>query len=255
MGYLLQAKAITKSFGGFRVLSSCSIEVEAGSITGLIGPNGAGKSTLFSILVGFIQPDRGEILFKGETVTGFYPYHLAQKGLVKTFQIPREFGGLSVLDNLMVSYPHQKGEVLPSIWFGWKGVVGQEREIRKRAEALLDFLKLAHLRDELARNISGGQKKLLELGRALMLEPDLLLLDEPFAGVNPNLGLDLMEMIKDLRRRGKTFCVIEHNMGAIMALSDIIYVLSEGELLTSGPPEVVQKDKRVLDAYLGMGII
>jgi ABC-type branched-subunit amino acid transport system ATPase component len=255
MNGLLQAKAITKSFGGFRVLSGCSIEVEAGSITGLIGPNGAGKSTLFSVLVGFIRPERGEIFFKGEEVTGFYPYQLAQKGLVKTFQIPREFGGLSVLDNLMVSYPHQKGEVLPNIWFGWKGVVGQEREIRKRAEALLDFLKLAHLKDELARNISGGQKKLLELGRALMLEPDLLLLDEPFAGVNPNLALDLMEMIKDLRRRGKTFCVIEHNMGAIMALSDIIYVLSEGELLTSGPPEAVQKDKRVLDAYLGMGII
>jgi len=255
MNGLLQARGITKSFGGFQVLSNCSIQVEAGSITGLIGPNGAGKSTLFSILVGFMQPDHGEVFFMNERVTGLYPYQLAQKGLVKTFQIPREFGGLSVLDNMMVSYPCQKGEALPKIWFGWKEVLGQEREIQKRAEVILDFLKLSHLKDELARNISGGQKKLLELGRALMLEPDLLLLDEPFAGVNPNLALDLMEMVKELKRQGRTFCIIEHNMGAIMALSDIIYVLSEGELLTSGPPDVVQRDQRVLDAYLGMGII
>lgn len=255
MNGLLRARGITKSFGGFQVLSNCSIQVETGSITGLIGPNGAGKSTLFSILVGFMQPDQGDVFFMNERVTGLYPYQLAQKGLVKTFQIPREFGGLSVLDNMMVSYPRQKGEALPKIWFDWKEVLGQEREIQKRAEVILDFLKLSHLKDELARNISGGQKKLLELGRALMLEPDLLLLDEPFAGVNPNLALDLMEMVKELKRRGKTFCIIEHNMGAIMALSDIIYVLSEGELLTSGPPDVVQKDQRVLDAYLGMGII
>jgi branched-chain amino acid transport system ATP-binding protein len=252
---LLQARKITKSFGGFRVLSNCSIGVESGSITGLIGPNGAGKSTLFSLLVGFIQADQGEISYRGESIRGLHPYQIAQKGMVKTFQIPREFGGLTVLDNMMVSYPHQKGEALPNIWLGWKGVCIQEKQIQKKAESLLEFLKLSELKDELARNLSGGQKKLLELGRTLMLEPDLLLLDEPFAGVNPNLALDLMEMIRKLRKLGKTFCIIEHNMGVIMTLADIIYVLSEGELLTSGPPELVQKDKRVLDAYLGMGII
>jgi len=255
MNLLLQAKEVTKTFGGVRALSNCSIQVEAESITGLIGPNGAGKSTLFSVLAGFMKPDHGEIYFKGNSITGLYSHQIAQKGLVKTFQIPREFGGLTVLDNMMVSYPHQKGEALRNIWLRWKGVLDEEKEIKKRAEGLLEFLRLSHLKDELARNLSGGQKKLLELGRALMLEPDLLLLDEPLAGVNPNLALDLMAMIKELRQRGKTFFVIEHNMGAIMALSDVIYVLCEGELLTSGLPDAIQKDKRVLDAYLGMGII
>jgi len=255
MDSLLQAAKITKSFGGFRVLSNCSMRVDPGSITGVIGPNGAGKSTLFSTLAGFIQPDEGEISYRGESIRGLHPYQIAQKGMVKTFQIPREFGALTVLDNMVVSYPHQKGEALPNIWFGWKGVCSQEKQIRKKAETLLEFLKLSDLKDEPARNISGGQKKLLELGRALMLEPYLLMLDEPFAGVNPKLALDLMDMIRELRRLGKTFCIIEHNMGVIMTLADIIYVLSEGEVLISGPPELVQKDKRVLDAYLGMGII
>jgi ABC-type branched-subunit amino acid transport system ATPase component len=255
MDPLLHARKITKNFGGFRVLSNCSIRVDPGSITGVIGPNGAGKSTLFSVLVGFIQPDRGEISYRGESICGLHPYQIAQKGMVKTFQIPREFGALTVLENMMVSYPHQKGEALPNIWFNWKGVRSQELQIRKRAETLLEFLKLSDLKNEPARNISGGQKKLLELGRALMLEPHLLMLDEPFAGVNPKLALDLIGMIRELRGLGKTFCIIEHNMGVIMSLADIIYVLSEGEVLISGPPELVQKDKRVLDAYLGMGII
>jgi branched-chain amino acid transport system ATP-binding protein len=243
---------VTKAFGGVRAVNGCSLEVERGSITGLIGPNGAGKTTLFNLITGFIRPDSGRILFDGERIDGLPPHRIFRKGLVRTFQIPRELKSMTVIENLMLVPSDQSGEKI------WNPLVlpfrvsKQEEQIFNRAEGVLDFVNLAHLRDEYAANLSGGQKKLLELARTLMCDPRGILLDEPGAGVNRVLMSKLVEDIERVRRDlGITFFVIEHDMDLITRLCDTVVVMSEGSKLAQGTPEEVRANEAVLDAYLG----
>ena len=251
---ILALEGLTRRFGGLTAVDRCSFAIEAGRITGMIGPNGAGKTTIFSMVAGALAPSAGRILFDGEDITGLPTHRLFHRGIVRTFQIPHEFGRLTVLENLMAVPAAQPGERLWPVWLEPRAVARREREVRERAEDALRFLTLWELRDELAMNLSGGQKKLLELGRAMMTSPRLVLLDEPGAGVNPTLLVRLREMILELNReRGYTFVVIEHDMDFIASLCERVIVLSQGAVLTEGPMERVRRDPRVLDAYLGGG--
>lgn len=249
---ILSVERVTKAFGGVRAVNDCSLSVARGSITGLIGPNGAGKTTLFNLVTGFIRPDSGRILFDGERIDGLPPHRIFRRGLVRTFQIPRELKNMTVVENLMLVPPDQSGE---KIWntflLPWR-VSEQESQGFNRAEEVLDFLNLLHLRDEYAANLSGGQKKLLELARTLMTQPKAILLDEPGAGVNRVLMKTLVEDIERIRRDlGVTFFVIEHDMDLITRLCDTVIVMSEGTKLTEGTAEEVRANEEVLEAYLG----
>ena len=249
---VLSIQGIYKSFGGVHAVDGCSFEVNKGSITGLIGPNGAGKTTLFTIVTGFIKPDSGSVLLHGKDVTGEEPHELFHKGLVRTFQIPHEFHGLTTLENLMAVPAEQDGENLFKTWFMPGAVAKREAEVRALAEDTLSFLGLDRVRDELAGNLSGGQKKLLELGRSMMSGAEIVLLDEPGAGVNPTLLLQLGEKIQRLNEeRGITFCIVEHNMDMIARLCDPVVVMAAGSVLTQGNMDDIRKDQRVLEAYLG----
>ncbi len=243
---------ISKQFGGVNALDRCSFRIEAGRITGLIGPNGAGKTTLFNIIAGFIRPSSGRIWLDGEDVTGLPPHRLFHRGLVRTFQIPREFGRMTVLENLMVVPPEQAGENLFNAWFRWRQVQRQERQLQARAEEVLERLNLIHLRDQLAVNLSGGQKKLLELGRTLMADARVILLDEPGAGVNRTLLADLIRFIEYLNReRGCTFCIIEHDLDLVTRLCDHVVVMAGGRVLTQGSMQEIKQNPAVREAYLG----
>ena len=249
---MLKLDNLAKHFGGLIAVDGCSFELEAGRITGLIGPNGAGKTTIFNMIAGALQPTSGRILFEGDDITGLPTHEMFHRGIVRTFQIPHEFGKLTVLENLMVVPSEQHGETLFWNWLNPGKVRQREREVRERAEDALEFLSLTPVRDELAQNISGGQKKLLELGRTMMTDARLVLLDEPGAGVNPTLMVKLMEMIRRLKEeRGYTFCIIEHDMDMIASLCHPIIVLAEGKVLTQGSMHEVRNDPRVLDSYLG----
>ena len=249
---ILVVEGLTRRFGGLTAVNRCSFAIETGRITGMIGPNGAGKTTIFNMVAGALDPDAGRILFDGGDVTGLPTHRLFHRGIVRTFQIPHEFGRLTVLENLMAVPARQPGERLWPVWFAPGTVARREREVRERAENALRFLTLWALRDELAMTLSGGQKKLLELGRAMMASPRLVLLDEPAAGVNPALLVRLREMIVELNREhGYTFIVIEHDMDFIASLCERVIVLSQGSVLTDGPMTQVRRDPRVLDAYLG----
>jgi len=249
---ILEVKEITKSFGGLRAVDRCSLEVKEGTITGLIGPNGAGKTTLFNLITGFYRPDGGQILFRGERIDGLRPHQIFHRGIYRTFQIPREFPQMTVLENLMVMPSGQVGERIWGGWFFPSAVRRQEREIKERALEVLRFVDLIDLRDEYAGNLSGGQRKLLELARAMMVEPKLILLDEPGAGVNPTLMRKLVDYIKKLsEERGMTFLIIEHDMDLVASLCNPVIVMSEGRKLAEGTPEEVKRNERVLDAYLG----
>lgn len=315
---VLQVENLHKSFGGIQAVDGATFDVEAGTITGLIGPNGAGKTTTFNMVSGFLEPDRGEIRFKGTDVrelmrpspeehriwtsaagitfggaglaaaanageptwmvlgagvagvglgAGVYfgqeevkravghrstrPYRMARSGLSRTFQITRELQGMTVFENLLLAPQDQHGERWSNLLFRRSAVAEDERRVRKHAEDVLELLELEHLRDEMAGNLSGGQRKLLELGRVLMAEPELVLLDEPVAGVNPSLTRNLLERIRSLCDEGYTFLIVEHDMEVIMELSDTIIVMDQGSILTEGTPEEVQADERVVDAYLG----
>ena len=251
---ILAVDGLTRRFGGLTAVNRCSFHVDASRITGIIGPNGAGKSTIFNMVAGALPPTAGRILFDGEDVTGLPAHALFHRGIVRTFQIPHEFGRLTVLENLMAVPAGQPGERLWPVWLAPGAVARREREVRERAEETLDFLTLWELRDELAMNLSGGQKKLLELGRTMMAEPRLVLLDEPGAGVNPTLLVKLAEMIRRLNReRGYTIVIIEHDMDFIASLCGRIIVLAEGSVLTEGTMAAVRCDARVIDAYLGGG--
>jgi branched-chain amino acid transport system ATP-binding protein len=254
MTVILAVQDLVKTFGGLTALNHCSFQVRRGTITGLIGPNGAGKTTLFNVLTGFLRPDGGRVLFNSRDITGLAPHRIFHHGLCRTFQIPREFREMTVLENLMLIPPGQLGERLWYPWFRPALVRRQEAKIRDKALEVLTAVRLSSLRDEYARRLSGGQKKLLELARTMMADPQLLLLDEPGAGVNPTLMDELAEYILHLARdRGVTILLIEHDMDLVMRLCDPVIVLSEGRPLLEGPFEMVTKDPRVLEAYLGGG--
>ena len=252
IGAILSMREVGKRFGGVRAVDGCGFDIARGTITGLIGPNGAGKTTLFNIIAGFIQPDAGQVLLDGADVTGFAPHLLFRRGLVRTFQIPHEFERLTVLDNLMLVPSDRSGENILASWFRWRRVCAEERRIREKADEVLEFLQLTRVRDEFAGNLSGGQKKLLELGRTMMTDARLVLLDEPGAGVNPTL---MARLVADIRRlnieRGYTFCIIEHDMDLIAALCDPVVVMAEGKVLTQGSIADVRADPRVIEAYFG----
>ncbi len=251
-GVLLDVRTVTKSFEGLRAVSECSLQVRRGTITGLIGPNGAGKTTLFNLITGFLKPTAGEIAFAGERIDGLPPHRVFDKGIVRTFQIPRELKLMTVLENLMLVPAEQAGERLWNAWFLPFRVGRQEREIRDKALEVLEFVNLWHLRHEYASNLSSGQKKLLELARTLMGDPRLILLDEPGAGVNPTLMKSLVALIERLRdESGITFFLIEHDMDLVARLCNPVIVMSSGEKIAEGPPDEVVRDERVLEAYLG----
>ena len=232
-------------------MDSCSLEVRPQTITGLIGPNGAGKSTLFNVIVGLYAPDAGEVFFHGQRLDGLPPYVIVRRGLVKTFQIPRELRNLTVLENLMVAAPPIAGDSLLDLLRRPRQIRRQEREVIDKAEEVLSIVGLRHLRDEYARNLSGGQKKLLELARALMTDPKILLLDEPVAGVNPVLAQKLLDVIEDLRDRGLTFFLIEHDMDVVMSRCEWIIVMHQGRNLVEGVADAIKSDPRVIESYLG----
>lgn len=251
---ILEVQDLTCRFGGVVAVNRCSFSIESGRITGVIGPNGAGKTTIFRMVAGALAPGSGRILFEGEDITGVPTHEMFHRGIVRTFQIPHEFGRLTTLENLMTVPSGQPGEKLWRVWTSPGKIRAHEVEVREKAERTLQFLNLSSLRDELAMNLSGGQKKLLELGRAMMTEPRLALLDEPGAGVNPTLLASLAEMIRTLNReRNYTFVIIEHDMDLIASLCDRVIVLAEGTVLTEGKMDEVREDPRVIEAYLGGG--
>ncbi|MGQ0535004.1 MAG: ABC transporter ATP-binding protein [Methanobacteriota archaeon] len=249
---LLAATGLTKRFGGLTAVDDMSLAVRPGEIVALIGPNGAGKTTFFNLLSGALRPDAGRIRFAGDRIDGAAPHVPCRKGIARTFQIPRPLRRLSVLQNLLIAPKHQTGEsalgalLRPSRW------KTEERRNEARARETLAFLGLAELADEYAGALSGGQRKLLELGRALLTDPTLVLLDEPVAGVNPTLARTLMERVQTLRReRGLTFVLIEHDMQTVMANCDRIVVMDRGRLLAEGTPDEIRANRQVIDAYLG----
>jgi branched-chain amino acid transport system ATP-binding protein len=249
---ILKVEGLVKRYGGLTAVDSATFEVAAGSITGLIGPNGAGKTTTFDMIAGAQKPTAGKVTFEGRDITALPTHELYHLGIVRSFQIPREYRRLTAMENLMVAPPDQPGESIWASWFMPRRVLEREREVMERAEEALEFLGLTHLRDELAGNLSGGQKKLLELGRSMMTDSKLVLLDEPGAGVNPTLMNKIIEMIQRLNQeRGYTFCIVEHDMDLIARLCNPVIVLVEGRVLTEGTMREVSNDARVIDAYFG----
>jgi neutral amino acid transport system ATP-binding protein len=249
---LLAATGLCKSFGGVKAVNEARIEVTKGSITGLIGPNGAGKTTLFNLLSNFIRPDKGRVIFDGEPIQQLQPYQIAQQGLVRTFQVARTLSRLSVLDNMLLAAQKQTGENFWQVQLQPHIVAQEERQLQEQAMSLLESVGLAQKAHDYAGGLSGGQRKLLEMGRALMTNPKLILLDEPAAGVNPRLIDDICDRIHTWNRQdGMTFLIIEHNMDVIMSLCDRVWVLAEGQNLADGTPAEIQNNSQVLEAYLG----
>ena len=248
---MLQIKNIRKSFGGFTAVDGIGFDVPRGSISGLIGPNGAGKTTLFNIISGQYKADEGSVLLDGKQLIGQPPHKVFASGLARTFQIPRPFPGMTVLENLMIVPRHQSGERFWNNWIRPGAVREQEQALRARAEEVLTFCNLAQVAGNQAQNLSGGQHKLLELARILMADPKIILLDEPAAGVNPTLMRDLVDRILELNERGYTFLIIEHNMDVVMSICDPIFVMAQGKLIYQGNADGVRADPTVLDAYLG----
>lgn len=249
---MIVVQDVVKHFGGLAAVDGVSMEIKQGTITGLIGPNGAGKSTLFNLIAGNLNPESGSIYLDGEDVTGLKPHMLFSKGLLRTFQIAHEFQSLSVLDNLMMVPSLQVGESLLGAWFKREKVVRQEAEMRGKAEEVISFLNMGHLANELAGNLSGGQKKLLELGRTMMVSPKVVILDEVGAGVNRTLLKEIGDAILSMNReRGFTFCMIEHDMDFISRLCDPVVVMAEGKILAQGSAKEIKANEDVIEAYLG----
>ena len=251
---ILQVKNLSKSFGGLKAISNCSLKIKKGSITGIIGPNGSGKTTLFNLISGNLKSSQGKILFNNEDITNVPSYELFSKGVLRTFQIAHEFTNLTVLENLMMVPGGQSGEKLMNALFKPSLVKKEEKNVKEKALQVIDFLNLKHLSNELAGNLSGGQKKLLELGRTMMVDAKLVLLDEVGAGVNRTLLKDIGSAILKLNKeQGYTFCMIEHDMEFISRLCDPVIVLAEGSVLFEGTPDEVKKNEKVIDSYLGRG--
>ncbi len=247
---ILVADGIVRSFGGLRAVDVDHLEIQAGTITGLIGPNGAGKTTLFNLLTGFDRPDRGRWTFQGHDVSRLPAHRVARAGMVRTFQLTKALSKLTVIDNMLLGAGGQVGERFLSSFVPprWRG---QETANTARADELLARFTLAHMRDEYAGTLSGGQRKLLELARALMASPQLLMLDEPMAGVNPALTQSLLGHIKDLRDEGLTVIFVEHDMDVVRDISDWVVVMAEGSIIAEGPHPTVVANQRVIEAYLG----
>ncbi|MDL4860907.1 ABC transporter ATP-binding protein [Halomonas elongata] len=255
MSAIIDVQHVRKAFGGLQVIDDCSIQVAQGSVTGLIGPNGAGKSTLFNIIAGALPLDSGQVWLNGEDITNRPANELFHKGLLRTFQIAHEFANMTALENLMMVPPRQSGEHLFSTWLKPRAVGREEAEVCRRALEVIDFIGLHHVRNELAGNLSGGQKKLLELGRTMMTDARIVLLDEIAAGVNRTLLGDLMRNIERLNREmGYTFLVIEHDMDMIARLCDPVIVLAQGSVMMEGSIEEIRNDKRVIEAYFGADV-
>ena len=251
---ILQVNSLSKYFGGLAAVSNCNLNIKKGSITGIIGPNGSGKTTLFNLISGNLKPNKGKVLFNNHDITGTPPYELFSKGILRTFQIAHEFTNLTVLENLMMVPGNQFGEKLTNVFLNSKVIKKQEEEIKNKALSVTEFLNLKHLANEIAGNLSGGQKKLLELGRTMMVEASLVLLDEVGAGVNRTLLKDLGSAILRLNKeRGYTFCMIEHDMDFISRMCDPVIVMSEGSVLFEGTSQEVKKNEKVIDSYLGRG--
>ncbi|MEF8827582.1 MAG: ABC transporter ATP-binding protein [Haloarcula sp.] len=251
---LLEVDGLRKEFGGVVAVDGATFSVAEGSLTGLIGPNGAGKSTTFNCITGIHEPTGGRVTFDGQDITGLAPYTLANRGLVRTFQIARELSDMTVIENVMLAPGGQVGEsVVRSVTPGLRGdVVRAEADVRDRAWETLEFFEIDHLAHENAGNLSGGQRKLLEMARVLMTDPEMILLDEPLAGVNPTLEEKLLERIHRLRREeGLTFLLVEHDMDVIMNNCEHIIVMHQGSVLAEGDAETIKSDERVLEAYLG----
>ena len=252
---MLKVNNVHKFFGGLKAVNNVSLEVKKGSITGLIGPNGAGKTTLFNTIAGVYSPNSGDLYLEEENINGLKPHELFNKGVLRTFQIAHEFTTLTVLENLMMVPANQYGENLIHAWFNNSLVKKQEEEIRAKAIDVIEFLNLKHLTQELAGNLSGGQKKLLELGRTMMVDSKLVLLDEVGAGVNRTLLNEIIDAIKRLNReKNYTFFVIEHDMDLIEKICDPVIVMAEGSVLFQGKFHEVKTSEEVIEAYLGRGI-
>ena len=248
---LLDLDGVVKEFGGLLAVDDLSLSVDRGELVGVMGPNGAGKSTLFNCISGVVKPTGGTVVFDGEDVTGVQPEVLARRGLVRTFQHTRQLDTMTVRENVRLAAPDQPGEQTLHALTRSQGMRDTERQVVERADDLIETFELDHLADEYASNLSGGQRKLLELARVLMLDPDLLLLDEPFAGVNPTLTNEIADRIRALNDEGMTVVVIEHELETLTALVDRLVVLTQGSVLVDGDPETVLQDERVVEAYLG----
>ena len=249
---LLRVADVAKRFGGLAAVDGATFDVEEGSITALIGPNGAGKTTLFNVVSGFLRPDRGSVLLAGTRIDRRPPHAVNRRGLVRTFQIPKALTRMSVLENVLLAAPRQPGEQLWRLVSMPAAVRRREQEIEERARELLALVRLESLAEDYAGTLSGGERKLLELSRALMTEPRVVLLDEPMAGVNPTLALQLLDYIRALRdEEGMTFLLIDHDLEAVMSVSDRVIVMSAGRVIAAGTPAEVRADPLVVDAYLG----
>jgi branched-chain amino acid transport system ATP-binding protein len=252
---MIKVENLHRHFGGFHAVDGASLEIREGSITGLVGPNGAGKTTLFNVIAGVLSPTSGQVTMAGEEITGMSPHELFHKGLLRTFQIAHEFSSMTVRENLMMVPGGQSGETLWNTWFGRKRIADEERALQAKADEVLEFLTVDHLRDEKAGNLSGGQKKLLELGRTMMVDARIVFLDEVGAGVNRTLLNTIGDAIVRLNQeRGYTFCMIEHDMEFIGRLCDPVIVMAEGRVLAEGTIDEIKANEQVIEAYLGTGL-
>ncbi len=252
---MIEVKNLKMYFGGIHAVDDVSLTIQTGRITGLIGPNGAGKSTLFNVIAGHYKPTSGQVLLDGEDITGLPPHELFAKGMLRTFQIAHEFSTLTVRENLMMVPPRQTGESLLGAWLQPSRVKSEEEQVRAKADDVIAFLEIGHVADELAGNLSGGQKKLLELGRTMMTDAKIVFLDEVGAGVNRTLLNTLGDAIIRLNQeRGYTFCMVEHDMDFIGRLCDPVIVMAEGHVLAEGSAQAVMANEQVIEAYLGRGL-
>lgn len=252
---MIVVENLHKHFGGFHAVDGASLQIEKGSITGLIGPNGAGKTTLFNVIAGVLPPTSGRVTMDGEDITGLPPHELFGKGLLRTFQIAHEFHSMTVRENLMMVPAGQTGETLWNTWFGRKRIADEERALRAKADEVLEFLTISHLADEKAGNMSGGQKKLLELGRTMMVDAKIVFLDEVGAGVNRTLLMTIGDTILQLNKeRGYTFVVIEHDMDFIGKICGPVICMAEGKKLAEGSLDEIKANEQVIEAYLGTGL-